>query len=140
MIYLLGVDHQVQHDRRLSVNSGFEKYVVSFCEFHCIEVIAEEFSVEAKTLSKVDTSVAEDIGEKLGLVHCFCDPTTAERAALNITKESIDAREYAWLNRLQEYKHLSVLFICGKSHLESFLEKAITSGYSVLVCSQQFSD
>jgi hypothetical protein len=133
IVYLVGVDHQVQHDGPTMILER-EKATSDFCqfletkanEFH-ITLIAEELNEDALKLSRASKSTVQDVAKRLGLIHLFCDPTIAERKQLRIHKDQ-DLREEHWLSRLSNYRDgETILFVCGADHLETFSKKLTTT-------------
>jgi hypothetical protein len=79
MIYLLGVDHRVQHNRDLSLTKSFVEYLETVAKELNILLLAEEFSAESVFSNNVPTSTVQDVAKKLDIEHKFCDLDTKER-------------------------------------------------------------
>ncbi len=141
LIYLIGVNHVIQHWGHLDSAKEvalceFQSYLEKIVHERHIEVIAEEFSESALNLSNTETSSARNVAQALGIEHRFCDPTREERTVLNIKDDN--QREWGWLNRLQDLSRTNVLFICGSSHLQSFRQLLIENGFEVRILSDKW--
>ena len=79
MIYLLGVDHQIQHNRDLVKTKLFVEYLEVEARGQGVVLIAEEFSEESVLSNNVSTSTVQDVAKKLNIEHKFCDLNTKER-------------------------------------------------------------
>jgi hypothetical protein len=139
MVFLLGVDHQVQQNRKNPLTPYFIEYAESVCQKQQIQLIAEEFSKEALKLSRVKTTTVFDLAARLGLPHLYCDPTTDERKRLGIGGQS-NMREQVWLTRLNKHLDLNILFICGSTHLISFSTLLRATSIPVRVCRKTFDN
>jgi hypothetical protein len=126
MICIVGTNHRFQHINadagkvKKSAVSKFRERLRYLVESHSINVIAEEFSVEALRISNASLSVCQEIAQQNGICHVFCDPTSDERSEHGIYKHDDAKREMFWLQRLQPCIGKKVLFICGSNHTESF--------------------
>lgn len=144
MIYLIGVDHQVQHDgptmiadRKKAIDE-FSIFLQSKATMLRVTVFAEELNEDSLKGSRASKSIVREIAKQLGLKHLFCDPTRAQRKELGID-EDIDLRENYWLSRLEDYRaEKNILFVCGSGHLETFRKKLSEKGYEVKVLPEQF--
>lgn len=91
MIYLIGVDHRIQHDGHGSANNDQRLLFSSYLEQEIarlnIQVLAEEFSDYAVRYSVASNSIVRELSYRLGLQHIFCDPDLKERDALDIPRE-----------------------------------------------------
>lgn len=57
----------------------FARYLESTARELVVTEIAEEFSRDALDKSNSTYCTAREVATKLGIAHCFCDPTTEER-------------------------------------------------------------
>ena len=92
MVYIIGVNHQVQHNRSLPQTSEFLAFLEDFIKDKEIALIAEEWSDDASDTSAVATSTVEDFASINGIDYLACDPTFAERKVLGI-RSSEDIRQ-----------------------------------------------
>ncbi len=144
MVYLLGVDHQVQHNGppmtpdRDHATHDFCMFLKSQAKDLNISMLAEEFSEDALRISKAHVAIVKDVAHSLGLKHLFCDPTRRERVELGINND-LDRREQFWLSRLEHHCNSeTILLVCGAGHLESFREKLQDKGVKAKVLPDQF--
>jgi hypothetical protein len=90
VLYIHGINHNTQH-RGVGVDSAgadrFEALVDWVCQQNQIELIAEEFSLEACELSGVSASICAEYAVRNGLQHLYCDPTLEERIQLGIPSQ-----------------------------------------------------
>lgn len=126
MIYLIGVDHVIQHDgclwpAKVAAIKEFSQYLETMIAEKKISIIAEEFSHDALSMSCATISTAHAVANLVGAVHKFCDPDKREREDHNITTK--DQREEFWLQGLVGLFNKNILFLCGDCHLETFQEK-----------------
>ena len=88
MIYLIGVNHKIQHNRDgdtgLSLRNKFSAFLVSKVKEYNITLLAEEFSEQAFQESNATIDTVKDVAEKLSIKHLFCDPNKKERKGINI--------------------------------------------------------
>ena len=145
MVYLIGIDHTLQHDRLGSPGKHraideFLKYVELKAQQLEVTTIGEEWSEEANKNNKVECSTVQNLACKLGLEHILCDPTSKERLKNNIEKKDSNRREEFWLTRLKGVLHEKILFICGDQHLKSFKQKLEHRNISVEIISSGWRD
>lgn len=164
MIILVGTSHIYQMTKS-STPEGKEikSYLCELCSGHHIVAIGEEMSIETLEGYESKESVPMSLTLDLGLQHCFCDPSPAEKIRLNIQQEN-DVRTHAqgflhncsedeintriqdeykkrekyWLEQLQSFDKWPLLFICGANHVESFSKLLIATGIEVLVASKDW--
>ncbi|TSA01622.1 MAG: hypothetical protein D4R81_05920 [Nitrospiraceae bacterium] len=143
-IYLVGVDHQVQHNGPIMIPER-EKAISDFChfleatakEFH-ISLMAEEFNEDALEMSLATKSIVQQIAERLGLKHKYCDPTKNTRTQLGLHNDR-DLREEYWLSCLNDYVEAErILFVCGTDHLDTFSKKLTRKGLPAILLPEQF--
>jgi hypothetical protein len=148
MIYILGIDHLVQHNKSLVETISFIKYIEIFIINKQIEVVAEEFSEYAASLNKVQMSTTKEVSDRLKRIHLYCDPNHEERKKIGIRddnqikkdlgittpyiasqdlsrfdlekKKDFFKRETFWYKKIEKYLAKNILFICGNTHLETF--------------------
>jgi hypothetical protein len=159
LLYLIGGNHAVQFKSVLTQMFGeservwkkreaFKAHVAEMIDKLDIEILAEEFSEEAKRQSDVrekfgesalqqfswDT-VLEQFHKTKGIEHRFCDPDSEEREALGIEEPDSERgraqREQVWLSRIADCQHRRVLFVCGDTHYDSFAQLLATNGFNV---------
>mgnify|MGYP001564350493 CR=1 FL=1 len=119
MIFLIGVDHQIQQNVWDGNKAGREdliNYLINQSKLLKITLIAEEFSEQA--LGSGTQITAQEAAKILGIEHRLCDPDLKERITLNI-KTSAD-RENIWLERIKDKLGSEMIFICGSDHVLSF--------------------
>ena len=140
MVYLVGVDHLVQH-RNLNYDDQQKKMVNAFASYleqevvkYRIVLLAEEFSAEALRDTDEPDSTAQTVAEKLGIAHRFCDPNTLERVEHGIRKDK--DRENFWIKRIRANEEDAILFICGENHLNSFSAELMEAGFQAEIISQ----
>lgn len=145
MIFLVGIDHTLQHDnaefsfpKKEAALPDFLAYLESTALKLKVTTIAEEFSEEALQINKVKYSTIQSVANKLELKHIFCDPTTEERQKNKITKKDTDKREEYWFECLRNVVNENILFICGEKHLESFSLKLQQKGILVEIVSREW--
>lgn len=143
MVYLIGVDHQVQHNGppmtpdRETATRNFCKVLKLSAKKLNISILAEEFNEDALRISKASTATVRDAADCLGLKHLFCDPTRQERKDLGINNDR-DLRERFWLSRLGIHlNNETILFVCGADHLESFRRKLLDNGVTAEILAEQ---
>ncbi|MGB8993173.1 MAG: hypothetical protein WCD80_14055 [Desulfobaccales bacterium] len=92
MIYLIGVDHQLQHNgnncAESQKRSAFVQYLVNKIKELNISLIAEEFNFEALGKSQGTNSSCKIAAQESGIEHRFCDPTTSERESIRIPSKN----------------------------------------------------
>jgi hypothetical protein len=88
MIYLIGVNHRIQHNGNnssdLSKRNGFINYLLRKVNEFDVLLIAEEFNQEALTRSDATKATAKIAAEKARIEHRFCDPDSQERVRIGI--------------------------------------------------------
>ena len=141
MIYLVGVDHVIQHEgyldsRKKVALRKFQAYLKKIVCERDIRVIAEEFSEDALSGSHTEVSSARKVAQALGIEHRFCDPTCQERKVRKIKTDR--QREREWLNCLQDLSQRNVLFLCGSSHLQTFPKLLRKRGFEVGILSDKW--
>jgi hypothetical protein len=171
LLYLVGVNHAMQFksawsqlvDESESVQKkreAFKAHVAEMIDKLDIEILAEEFSQEAKQqpdapaeeafrkkiAAELGTApeplnyetVLEQLREAKGIEHRFCDPDSIEKQALGIevdskkeTESDRRKREQVWLSRIADCKLRRVLFVCGDNHYHAFAQLLATNGFNV---------
>ena len=84
MVYLIGVNHLVQHDAPSvkivrEKRATFKAHVLEVIKKLDISVFAEEFNEEAKKNQGVSRTTLEQFGKTEGIEYRFSDPTSIER-------------------------------------------------------------
>jgi hypothetical protein len=148
MIYLIGVNHEVQYlrDEILhGISKELEKYITDAVGNLHIGLLAEEMNEEALLLRKAKGSLLVKIAKDLNIEHRFCDPNTVEREQIGakieviakklglpqrkfywsnevakITPEDFRLRESFWLDMIKNKLDVNIIFLCGDDHIESF--------------------
>ena len=144
MVYLIGVNHQVQFTNRssnLSLINNFTSLLEKTALDKDIFLIAEEFSMDALKLWQASACTARDVSKKLKIKHLFCDPSKKEQKKLGyptqeerakeagsnlaldiqeVEKKYFPIRENYWFKKIEPYINENILFVCGQSHIESF--------------------
>ena len=140
MVYLIGVNHSVQHEGALNPLKSaeierFKSHISESIKTNHITLIAEEFSDESIRLSGISRSVLQGVAAREGIEHRLCDPNTLERREHSIKKQDHRKREQFWLCRIADAKNQNILFVCGSDHVTSFKELLEQSGYVVQILS-----
>lgn len=166
MIYIVGVNHRVQHDRKLPETKLFLDFIDSLIDRFNIRLLAEEWNDDASEISSVATSTVEDLAYIHDIEHLACDPTKEEREKLGIrTSEKIrdelgklaefpydkeisieyqkkiaqgdhSIREYFWLKQIERYLDRNIIFVCGSEHISVFT-KLRRYGFDSILKSQK---
>jgi hypothetical protein len=153
-IIIVGTSHELQCglvDQSLKYSEvhleKYKKLILNLCKSECINLLAEEMSLDGLFFHKVfKTVVAELVEKELGTLHQYIDITCDGRKLLNIDKESCDKyvkiefpnslndedrktqfrnilinpmRELYWFGKLLRLNEWPVLFICGEDHVDS---------------------
>ena len=79
MIYLVGVDHQVQHRKSDQLSIEFANYLSTKAKELNINLVCEEWFQNLLEENGVKTSVPQDVANKCDIKHMFCDPNREER-------------------------------------------------------------
>lgn len=105
MIYIFGVNHQFQWDDKLELSGEFKRSILDIIDTKRIELIGEEFSIEACRRNNITNSVLYEIAVKKSIKHVYCDPNTKERKKLGIpTSQEIRGVLSYKVNDIQSYK------------------------------------
>lgn len=150
MLYLIGVDHSVQHDGCAGYEgSTFERLRNEFPTFLDgvarrigATVIAEELNEDVLNKFGATKSVADTVASQMNIKHVFCEPSISEREQLGMkgtnNPDDFSRREDFWLNKLVTLKGERILFILGADHVESFSERAKNAGFLVNVSEEYY--
>ena len=139
MIYLLGIDHQVQHAKHTQISMVFSIYLSKKVEEHNIQFIGEEWFSDLLVINGVKTTVPQDVAKEYNIEHLFCDPDVNERKAIGwLSKKDDHLREMFWLDKIKIKTDKNIIFICGADHLESFSSLLNESGYGVQLIPKRF--
>jgi hypothetical protein len=148
LLYLIGIDHTVQcysataqlfgePEERQTKRAAFKAHVAEMIDKLDIEILAEEFSEEAKRKPIRRETVLEQFSKAKGIEHRFCDPNSSEKKALGIevdkeTESDWRKREQVWLSRIADCKGRRVLFVCGDNHYDAFAQLLENNRFNVL--------
>lgn len=144
MIYLIGVDHIVQHiNKEASAEKArlvdeFTHHLKESAKSLRVVLLAEEFSTEALAKSSATSSTAQKVSRELKIQHRFCDPNLQERHRLCIGKDNFHQRELYWLDCIRDKRNEDIIFICGNDHLESFTSILRQEGFQSKVHSKEW--
>lgn len=171
LLYLIGGDHAVQFKSAVAQMStesesvhkkreAFKAHVAEMIDMLGIEILAEEFSQEAKRQpdAREAEALKENLPAELGAAleqlnwetvleqlrkakdinHRFCDPTSSEKQALGIevdpqkeTESDREKRRRFWLSRIADCKGRRLLFVCGDNHYDAFAQLLESNGFNV---------
>ncbi len=121
MIYLLGTDHQLQHDRNNAMTHDFTNYLESEAIKISAVLIAEEWFDEMSKRNGVLTTTVQDVATRLHINHRHCDPDPAERKRIGYYSIADNhLREEYWFLKIKDRADQAVLFVCGCDHLSTF--------------------
>lgn len=126
-VYLVGVNHRIQYTNAdcgpewSAVIRTFEDYIVLKAVELKVELLAEEFNQDGIDRSNATGCTVRDAAKRCGKRHLFCEPSMTERQNQGI--DTPDKRELIWLRKLKDSNASSILFVCGDSHLSSFMGK-----------------
>lgn len=144
MVYLIGVDHQVQNnggsmspERRRAIGD-FSAFLDSKAKELDVTMLAEEFNEDLVKSNRASNATVQKVAMHLGLKHLFCDPTRTEREELGIHDDN-DRREDFWLSCIEKHlKRERILFVCGAQHLETFKSQLIKKGVHAEILPERF--
>lgn len=139
MVYLIGVDHAVQHDTGYTHTKNFIKYL----EHKVLElkpvIIGEEFSTDCPTITGKKVTTTQTVALKNGIKHLFCDPTKAQRKEIGWNSTADDRiREEFWLGKIKPFLRGSIIFVCGLKHLPTFSKLLIENSIECEVTKRKF--
>lgn len=139
MIYLLGVDHQVQHQKQTQVSMVFAIYLSKKVKELNIKFIGEEWFEDLLKENGVTTTVTQDVAHKYIIEHRFCDPNRDERRDIRWLSKSDDhLRENFWLKKIKDKTGENIIFVCGADHLNSFSTLLKNSGFNCEALPKRF--
>ena len=145
---------------------NFIDYLGNICLNKNIDLIAEELSEEALTASRAIDSSCRILSIKMGIRHIFCDPESSERTLLGIPSYSEiledlgfgkvltraqaiqlkteemrywNVRENYWIENIIQHNFERCLFICGSSHIESFIEDLSSRGINFEIIAENWT-
>ena len=149
MFYLIGVDHDVQHDghvnrlpkdRASDIRKRFQRFIESVVRKEKAQIIAEVGCHEVWLLLEATTTMAKLAAERLGIEHRFIEPCGVERERLGIPSGSYahlpeaqqeaiyKLREQFWFRSLEDVSFSPIVVVCGARHVSSFSELLSTNG------------
>ncbi len=135
MVHLIGVNHAVQFDRSddskivQEKRASFKTHVLDVIDKLGIEILAEEFSDEAKKRKGVSETTLEKFAKSKGIEYRGCDPARSDRKK-NVIDDD-EKREKFWLDQITDCKNRKMLFVCGDKHFHSFAAKLTAAGFDV---------
>jgi hypothetical protein len=145
MVYLVGVDRQLQHNgshprmsvERTKATHGFADFLLSKGGQLKISLFAEEFNEDELTRADGTTLTVTNVARQLGVKHRFCEPEWIQRRLLGLYT---DRRcEDFWLWYLGDYLYSeTILLVCGATHLPSVLAKLRHKGVPADILSAQW--
>jgi hypothetical protein len=156
VLLIVGTDHNFQtggSEFTLEQHSAFIEFIKDKVVLHNAVAICEEENLQALAAKSLTQSVLEPLALQLGLSHGYCDPNLDQRAAIGIWQEnairiqawqqgrhigddevarklneSNELRENYWIQKLLELDTWPVLFVCGATHVASFVNLAAQAG------------
>lgn len=158
-VVLIGTSHVYQWGgcwAPIEVVANFLALLEEVRQNYSVGAIAEEMSIDSLRLHDRHASTIADWCKRVGLVHCYCDPSEREQEELGIRNDGVvrylqqvegfgddeaerlirveyDKREAQWLARLQELNAWPVIFVCGSSHVTSFSQLLSQNDFQVVV-------
>jgi len=139
MIYLLGIDHQVQHQKQTQVSMVFAFYLSKKIKELNIKFLGEEWFKDLLKENGVATTITQGVATKHKIDHRFCDPNRDERRDIGwFSKKDDDKREKFWLEKMKDKTEENIIFVCGADHLGSFSTLLSDSGLHCEVFSKRF--
>ncbi|MCZ6804409.1 MAG: hypothetical protein O7D86_10865 [Proteobacteria bacterium] len=145
MLFLIGVDHSVQHNGRAGYSGnkfnelrlGFSEHLRQLVLKHKANVLAEELNEEVLDKFNASDSTARALAKELNIEHIFCEPSITRREELGIKNignpDNYELRENEWLTKLTEFTDKTIVFVIGAEHIDTFSSRAIEEGYSVKI-------
>src|SRR4030095_15226495 len=140
-VIIVGVDHIYQYKSKWFAGEieKFESYLESVIKQYNIDLLAEEFSKELVVRNDSKFSTLEIVAGRTKKRHIFCDPDEQTQIKLGI-KGDKDGREKIWLKKILEEKEDVVLFICGRDHVNTFVDKIENEGHEVHVLKSDWGE
>src|SRR3989344_4718241 len=105
MVYLIGVYHTLQWDRKKCKISGLEKYLLSCIKKYSIQLIAEEFYINYVPNNPTKSSINE-IANKLSIQYLDCDLDLFVQEKIRGDDDTI---ENYWLKKLEPYLEKNII-------------------------------
>jgi hypothetical protein len=144
------------HECSANDHAAFAGLLRKVAESSAADAIAEELNEQALREVGSNASVPQLLARELKIPHLFCEPDREERQSLGIQDEnsirisafpktldeklvqrlveqSWKRREEEWLRRLDGLASYRIVFVCGASHVETFVPRAIEHGFHVEV-------
>lgn len=148
MIFLIGVNHEVQYIKKGIDNTKFKLFLKTKIEETKADLIAEEMSGYALKKFGMTNSVPRAVAEELGIKHLYCDPDKNQRKELGILEEKDiiakisggkvlhpkdqerfikirnimwNKREVFWYQKLMKFRFKKCIFVFGSDHVDNFL-------------------
>lgn len=139
MIYLIGVDHQVQHQKNTQISMVFAFYLSKKIKELNIKFISEEWFEDLLNKNNVKSTVPQDVANKQKIEHVFCDPDKNERKRIGwFSKKDDYLREQYWLTKIKGETNGNIIFVCGSDHLESFNKLLLNNGFKSEILPKKF--
>lgn len=135
MIYLIGVDHIVQHDRSHKETKRFIPYLEDKIISLGIKFVGEEWNEDAEMIGIFKTTTVQDIARDYKVKHEFCDPRKGETE-----NRSFAVREKFWYKKILNRVDDEMIFICGSEHLPSFSKFLKSKGVYVKILPEIFDN
>lgn len=163
MIYILGVNHNIQWDLTNPNHKDINKYLENFIVKHGITVLAEEYHKDFLPENQ-KTSVLKKIANRKNIKHIYCDANEEERERLGIKtprqirtelniphswssdkelyynglidgelKKFFGKREKFWINKIKKYFNQNIIFVCGYKHKKTLSGRLKRNGCDVIV-------
>ncbi|HSE34924.1 MAG TPA: hypothetical protein VLB83_02255 [Candidatus Paceibacterota bacterium] len=92
MIFIVGIDHKIQHDGRGSASPENRKLFASYISEQVtsldINILVEEMNEEALQMSFAKNCVVRNVAASFGLPHIFCEPGRQDRKSLGVPSAS----------------------------------------------------
>lgn len=171
-VFLLGIGHEYQHNstlyKRISSEAidEFKRYISKEHGRYNFKAIGEELH-RSELKKDRDSSVPEEVAEKLGIEHKYCnngpeDAIDLEKMGYKETlikekkgsilkpryesdedwllrnMENEAIREFIWIKKILECDQWPLLFICGSDHVGSFSTKLQTEGINVTLLNKNW--
>ncbi len=158
MVYLIGVNHDLQHYARNTcsikedvirqLRFEFAYYLKEVIGSYNIKYLAEEFHEDKLKELDITETIGKAVANILEIHHIYCEPNQRTRRELGIDKvgqnKDFPIREQYWLNTLKSeietYGDGDILFICGANHVKSFQLLLKHNSFDCTVLSEYFKE
>jgi hypothetical protein len=145
MVYLVGVDRQLQHNGtrppmstvRSEATGRFSTFLMSKWAELKISLFAEEFNEDELAHADGSTVTVRDVARRVGAKHRFVEPEWTQRRLLRL--QLTDRREEFWLWYLGDYLYSeTILFVCGEKHLQNIFTKLQARGVQATILPERW--